>query len=326
MTEAERELQSEAIGEAPLVRRLAAEFVGTLLFVAVGTGAATVLSLGPLKRLDRLSDLLAGAPGNDRIFGELLGSTLGDTLGVALAFATALAVLVYALGGVSGAHFNPAVTLALAVARRFRWNEVPLYVVVQCAGAIGGAFIVAGIYGQDGAALGGQDLLFGATVVASGVSQWQAILAEAFIAFMLVTAIMAVAVDPRAPKGWSGLIIGLGLAAGILVTAQATGGSANFARSLGPFVASLVYDVGVIPWGDLIVYAAGPIIGGAAAALVYESVTGLEGVSPAPRPGAATPPGAARGAAGAVEHAEPTPGLAPTRDDEQTESPPPPGL
>ena len=321
MSEAERELQREGIGEAPLARRLTAEFVGTLIFVAVGTGAATVLSLGPLKRLGRLSDLLAAAPQQNRIFSELLGSTLADTLGVALAFATALAVLIYALGGVSGAHFNPAVTLALAVARRFKWSEVPLYVVVQCAGAIGGAFIVAGIYGQDGASLGGEDLLFGATVVASGVSQWQAILAEAFIAFILVTAIMAIAVDPRAPKGWSGLIIGLALAAGILVTAQATGGSANFARSLGPFVASLVYDVGDIPWGDLVVYAAGPIIGAAAAALVYESVTGLERVSPAPRPGAATPPGTA-----AAELTEPIPGLAPTGDDDKTESPPPPGL
>jgi glycerol uptake facilitator protein len=321
MSEAERELQREAFGEAPLARRLMAEFVGTLVFVAVGTGAATVLSLGPLKRLARLSDLLAAAPQQNRIFSELLGSTLADTLGVALAFATALAVLIYALGGVSGAHFNPAVTVALAVARRFSWSEVPLYAVVQCAGAIGGAFIVAGIYGQDGASLGGEDLLFGATVVASGVSQWQAILAEAFIAFILVTAIMAIAVDPRAPKGWSGLIIGLALAAGILVTAQATGGSANFARSLGPFVASLVYDVGDIPWGDLVVYAAGPIIGAAAAALVYESVTGLERVSPAPMSGAATPPGSA-----AAERTEPIPGLAPTGDDDKTESPPPPGL
>jgi glycerol uptake facilitator protein len=105
---------------------------------------------------------------------------------------------------------------------------------------------------------------------------------------VLVTAIMAVAVDPRAPKGWSGLIIGLSLAGGILVTAHATGGSANFARSLGPFVASLVYDVDKIPWSDLLVYAAGPLIGASAAALVYESVTGLERIAPAPRPGAAT--------------------------------------
>jgi glycerol uptake facilitator protein len=106
----------------------------------------------------------------------------------------------------------------------------------------------------------------------------------------LVTAIMAIAVDPRAPKGWSGLIIGLSLAAGILVTASVTGGSANFARTLGPFVVSMLFDAAPnIPWGDLLVYAAGPLIGGAAAALVYESVTGLEVVSPAPHPGAATP-------------------------------------
>ena len=71
--------------------------MGTLVFVAVGTGAATVLSLGPLKRLARLSDLLGAAPQQNRIFSELLGSTLADTLGVALAFATALAVLIYAL-------------------------------------------------------------------------------------------------------------------------------------------------------------------------------------------------------------------------------------
>jgi len=75
----------------------------------------------------------------------------------------------------------------------------------------------------------------------------------------------------------------------VTVTAPATGGSANFARSLGPFVASLFYEQAPnIPWSDLIIYAAGPLIGAAAAALVYESITGLEEVAPAPRPGSAT--------------------------------------
>ncbi len=280
--------QHHEADQAPLARRLGAEFVGTLLFVAVGTGAATVLAIGPLKRLGGLADILQGAPGQDRVFGALLGSTFGDVLPVAFSFAFALTVLIYAFGGVSGAHFNPAVTFALAVARRFKWSELPLYWVAQVAGGIAGAFVVAGIYGQDGASINGTDILFGATVVAPDVTQWQALLAEAFIAFILMTAIMAVAVDHRAPKGWSGLIIGLGLAAGIMVTAQATGGSANFARSLGPFVTSLVYDVNRIPWSDLIVFAAGPLIGAAAAALVYESVTGLERSAPSPEPGAAT--------------------------------------
>ncbi|MGI8774417.1 MAG: MIP/aquaporin family protein [Actinomycetota bacterium] len=270
---------------APMTRRLLAEFVGTLVFVAVGTGTATVMALGPLRALGGISEAL-GETGNEPLFEGLLSNQLGDVFPVAFAFATALAVLVYALGGISGAHFNPAVTFSLAVARRFKWSEVPIYWVVQILGGIAGAFIIAGIYGHGEPS--GAQALFGGTVVSAGVNQAQALLAEAFITFILVTAIMAIAVDPRAPKGWSGLIIGLGLAAGILVTSAATGGSANFARSLGPFVASLFFDHPPIPWADLLIYAAGPLIGGAAAALVYESVTGLEEISPAPRPGAAT--------------------------------------
>lgn len=292
IVEGEATTDVDATGEAPLFRRLAAEFFGTLVFVAVGTGAATVLALGAIQRLAGLSSLPGfEAPEQQQLFGAIIGTgapTISEILPVAFAFATALAVLVYALGGVSGAHFNPAVTFGLAVVRRFPWREIPGYWIAQLLGGIAGAFVIAGIFGQEGAASGGADILFGATQVADWIKTPQAILAEAFIAFILVTAIMAVAVDPRAPKGWSGLIIGLGLAGGILVTATATGGSANFARSLGPFVASLIYDVDKIPWGDLLVYAAGPLIGASAAALVYESVTGLERVAPEPRPGAAT--------------------------------------
>lgn len=277
-------------GQASLARRLFAEFTGTTVFVAIGTGAATLLATGPIRSLAGIPPEALGGEIGEGLFGSLLTSTFGDLLALAFAFATALAVLIYAFGGVSGAHFNPAVTISLAVARRFKWRDVPAYVVVQCIGAIAGAFIVAGIYGQNGAALEGQDLFFGATTVSDNIEFVNALLAEAFIGFVLVTGIMAVAVDPRAPKGWSGLIIGLALAAGILVTADATGGSANFARSLGPFVASLFYETGNIPWGDLLVYGLGPLIGGMAAALVYESVTGLETVAPAPQPGAATPP------------------------------------
>ena len=319
--------------QAPLGRRLAAEFVGTLLFVAVGTGAATVLALGPLQRIGGLSDILQQAPDQDRVFSALLANSVGDVLTVALAFAFALTFLVYAFGGVSGAHFNPAVTFALAIARRFKWGELPFYWIAQLLGGIAGAFVVAGIYKDAGAATAGTDIMFGATVVAESVGEWNAILSEAFIAFVLMTAIMAVAIDHRAPKGWSGLVIGLSLAAGILVTAEATGGSANFARSLGPFVASLLFDVENIPWKDLIVYAAGPLIGAAAAAFLYETLTGLEPAAPSPEPGAATHDellhehsGAAgtvttRGTATTTDTGSSIPpGLAPTGDDPQ---PPP---
>ncbi|HEV2754826.1 MAG TPA: aquaporin [Actinomycetota bacterium] len=289
---------AEEAGQASLARRLGAEFLGTTVFVAIGTGAATIFSMGPVQRLGNIPDA-----GGDPVLGALLAGNFGDLLGVAFAFATALAFLVYAVGGVSGAHFNPAVTFSLAVARRFRWDDVGPYILVQCLGGIAGAFVVAGIYGEAGALLNDVPIMFGATVIAEDIEFVNALLAEAFIGFVLVTAIMAVAVDPRAPKGWSGLIIGLGLASGILVTAAATGGSANFARSLGPFVASLLYDVKDIPWEDLAVYAAGPVIGGMAAAMLYETVTGLETVAPAPMPGAATPADSIIGDNGLIDEA-----------------------
>ena len=282
--------------EAPLFRRLASEFVGTALLVAVGAGTATVLALGPLRRLAGLSTVFGESPtaeANNQVFGTLLGTSgasLGDVLGVAFAFAFILAILVYALGGVSGGHFNPAVTFSLAAVRRFKWSDVPFYWIAQVLGGIAGAFLIAVIYGKDGATFQGTDILFGATSFNDATTNfYQALASEAFITFVLVLAIMAVAVDPRAPKGWSGLVIGLALGGGILFTAFATGGSANFARSLGPLVASLVYDAGNIPWGDLTVYALGPLIGGTAAAFIYESLTGLERIAPAPQPGAATP-------------------------------------
>jgi glycerol uptake facilitator protein len=282
------EVEAPEEAQASLGRRLLAEFVGTLVFVAVGTGAATVLLLGPGRALGGISQQLGGDPNQEAVFGALLGNNFGDVLAVALAFAIALSTLVYAFGGISGAHFNPAVTFSLAVSRRFRWKELPIYWIVQCIGAIAGTAIIAGLYKSPDP--GGATVLFGGTVLAEGVSQWQGLLSEAFITFILVTAIMAIAVDPRAPKGWSGLVIGLALGGGILVTASVTGGSANFARSIGPFVVSALFDEAPnIPWDDLIIYAVGPLIGGAAAALVYESVTGLELVSPAPQPGAATP-------------------------------------
>jgi glycerol uptake facilitator protein len=289
--ERELALQVEAEESPPLLRRLLAEFVGTLLLVAVGTGTATVLAAGPLLRLKELTATIPAAQQAtfSQQFGALLANNLGDVFPVAFAFATVLAVIVYAFGGISGAHVNPAVTFSLAIVRRFRWVDVPAYWVAQILGGIAGAFIVAGIYGQNGAAVGSTDILFGATRIAPNINDYQAILAEAFITFVLVIAIMAIAIDPRAPKGWSGLVIGLALGAGILITSAATGGSANFARSLGPFVASLVYNTKSIPWSDLYVYAVGPLIGGAAAALIYEGISGLETVSPAPRPGAATP-------------------------------------
>ena len=278
----------EADIRAPLGRRLGAEFLGTLLLVAVGTGAATAYLRGPIVLSEKLPEALRQVPEQLEIFNALLSVSLSDLVPVALAFAFILAVAIYAFGGVSGGHFNPAVTFGLSVARRFPIGEAPLYIVAQVLGGIAGAFLIAGIYGETGAIVGDQQILFGATVVTDGVEFWQATLAETLITFGLMMAIMAIAVDRRAPKGWSGLVIGIALGAGILVTGPITGGSANFARTLGPYVASLPFDGVEVPWGDLLVYALGPLVGATAAVFAYESLSGMERVAPAPSPGAAT--------------------------------------
>lgn len=278
---------TETDQEPALGKKLMAEFVGTLLLVAVGAGAATTFLLGPQALVQRIPE--AGRA--DPVLGAVLSNTGADILPVAFAFAAILAVLVYAFGGVSGGHFNPAVTFALALSNRFKWAAVVPYWIAQIVGGIGGAFIVAALFKNGVGGVEGTDVLFGATTVASGVDWPQALLAEAFITFFLMTAIMAVAVDPRAPKGWSGFIIGLALAGGIFVTAPLTGGSANFARSLGPLVAAMAFGADNVPWGDLVWYAAGPIVGAAAAALVYEAVTSLRTHAPAPDPGSATTDG-----------------------------------
>lgn len=279
--------------EPALGKRLLAEFVGTLLLVAVGAGAATAFLLGPQIAFGGLPEAIQSVPDNRATFGAILGNSPADVLPVAFAFAAILAVLVYAFGGVSGGHFNPAVTFALALSNRFKWAAVVPYWLAQILGGLAGAFIVAAMFRTGIGGVEGKEVLFGATTLGPDVQWEQALLAEAFIAFFLMTAIMAVAVDPRAPKGWSGFIIGLALAGGIFVTAPLTGGSANFARSLGPLVASLAFGAENIPWGDLVWYAAGPLVGAAAAALVYEGVTSLRvtAPTPAPDPGAATSEG-----------------------------------
>ncbi|MBA2644199.1 MAG: aquaporin family protein [Solirubrobacterales bacterium] len=224
-------------------RRLLAEAVGTALLVFFGPGAA-------------VAALTVGG-------GELDYAGLGM---IALSFGLIVAVVIYAFGTTSGAHINPAVSITLAAVGRFPWREVPLYVVAQVIGAIVGAALLALAFGD--AAI---DLGLGQTAVSEGVSIPQAIVAEAVATFVLVTAIMGLAVDRRAPAGWAGLMIGLAVTVAILVVAPLTGASLNPARTLGPLVVATVGG-GETAWSDLPVYLVGPVLGGLAAAFAYDAI------------------------------------------------------
>lgn len=186
---------------------------------------------------------------------------------IGLTFGLVVAIAVYAFGTTSGAHINPAVTVALTAVRRFPVAEAGPYILAQLAGALGGALLLIAVYGSGAADMGG----VGGTEVADGVSAVQAIVAEAVGTALLMTAIMALAVDKRAPSGFAGLMIGLSVTAAILATGPIAGAALNPARTFGPLLTTALFD-GAPAWSDFPVYIVGPVLGALIAAFGYDLV------------------------------------------------------
>jgi MIP family channel proteins len=176
---------------------------------------------------------------------------------VALAFGLVIAVMIYALGHISGAHFNPAVSVGFAVGHHFPWSRVATYSVAQVAGATLGALALRVTLGADA------DL--GVTQPSGG--ELQALAWEALLTFFLMLVITAVATDTRAVGEAAALAIGGTVALGALVGGPISGASMNPARSIGPALVSGELDA-------LWVYLVSPVIGAIAAALVYRFLRG----------------------------------------------------
>lgn len=177
--------------------------------------------------------------------------------GVGLAFGLVIAVMIYALGHISGAHFNPAVSIAFAVGQHFPWSRAATYGVAQLAGAILAALALRITLGADA------DL--GLTQPSGG--DFQALAWEALLTFFLMLVITSVATDTRAIGEAAALAIGGTVALGALVGGPISGASMNPARSFGPAIVS----------GDLTaiwVYLIGPVIGAIGATLVYRYLRG----------------------------------------------------
>jgi MIP family channel proteins len=199
-----------------------------------------------------------------------------DLAGLALTHAFALMVLVYALGGTSGAHFNPAVTAALWTIKKISTPNAVAYLICQLIGGVLGALVVLLLFKDVGKAADYGAATLHANVLQNG-SVWLGLLAEALGTFMLMWAIMGVAVNPRGEAALAGLAIGGALGVAVMIFGPATGAGLNPARWLGPAVASGVYTDG---W----LYVVGPILGAVLAALVYRGVVlnqrGLVGEAP----------------------------------------------
>ena len=179
-------------------------------------------------------------------------------VGVALAFGLIIMVMVYATGHLSGAHINPAVTLAFTLSRHFPAREAAAYVVAQLVGAITAALLLLAVWPDQPAQLG-------ATVPSVGAGS--ALVYEFVLTAFLMFVIMAVATDTRAVGAAAAIAIGGTVALDALFGGPVTGASMNPARSLGPALAAG-------EWSNFWIYLAGPILGATAGALAYQLVRG----------------------------------------------------
>jgi MIP family channel proteins len=190
-----------------------------------------------------------------------------DVLLIGFTHAIVLFVLVRSLGAASGAHFNPAVTLALLFKGKIAAADAGAYIVLQCVGAILAALFAGAIMGDAAEAVNYAGPTVDPDQFAEG-SIWLGALAEGTAAFVLMWAIMATAVDPRGNRDWAPYVIGLALGLGVLVMAPVTGAAINPARAFGPL---LVGDFG--PFDMFIVsYVIGPIVGALLAAVAYTAI------------------------------------------------------
>jgi MIP family channel proteins len=186
--------------------------------------------------------------------------------GAALAAGLAVAAVIYAIGHISGAHINPAVTLAFAVARHFPASRVIGYWAAQFAGAIAAAAVLRAGLGTGGYLGGNQP---------TG-SEGRAFAWEIVLTAILMFVVMAVATDTRAIGEAAAIAIGATVIVDVLVGGPVSGGSMNPARSLGP---ALLSGQPTALW----IYLVGPPVGAAIGAFAYQLVRG-EGARPASSP------------------------------------------
>jgi aquaporin Z len=233
-----------------LLRRLGAEFLGTFVLVFVGCGAAV---------LDA---------GNRGI----------DFLGVAMAFGIAVTVMVYAVGAISGGHFNPAVTIGLAVARRFPWADVIAYIVTQVIAAIVAALVLLGVAsGQKGFSAKSSGFAsngFGDHSPA-GYNLGACLLVEVVLTAIFLYVIIG-STDVRAPAGFAGVAIGFTLLIIHVASIPVSNTSVNPARSTGPAIIQHGWAL-----GQLWLFWLAPIVGALIAGASYRFIIGERMESPA---------------------------------------------
>lgn len=230
----------------PLGRKAAAEFLGTFWLVFGGCGSAVLAAAFPKLGI--------------------------GFVGVALAFGLTVLTMAFAIGHISGCHLNPAVSVGLAVGKRFPAADLWAYVAAQVAGGIAGAAILCVIAsGKAGFDLAGGFASNGyGEHSPGGYSLVACLAAEVVLTFMFLIIILG-ATDKRAPRGFAPIAIGLGLTLIHLIGIPVTNLSVNPARSTGPAL-----FVGGWAVRQLWLFWLAPMVGAAIAGVVYPAVAGNE--------------------------------------------------
>lgn len=231
-----------------MASRLGAEFLGTFVLVFGGCGAAIFAA-----------QVIAEGTINMGI----------GFLGVALAFGLTVLVMVYAVGHVSGGHFNPAVTLGAAFGRRVEWKAVPAYMITQViAASAAGAVLFAIANGKEG--FNAVESGFASNGYAerspNGYSLTSVLIAEIVLTAIFLFVILG-STDTRAPQGFAGIAIGLSLTLIHLVGIPISNTSVNPARSLG-----VAWFAGPEALGQVWAFILAPLIGATIAGLSYSRI------------------------------------------------------
>ncbi|CAK9150635.1 unnamed protein product [Ilex paraguariensis] len=200
-----------------LVQKLIAEAIGTYFIIFAGCGSVAV----------------------NKIYGSVTFP------GICVTWGLIVMVMVYSVGHISGGHFNPAVTIAFAIYRRFSWKEVPMYIIAQLLGSILASCTLSAILNVT------LQSYFGTVPVGSN---GQSLALEIVISFLLMFVISGVATDNRAIGELAGITVGMTITLNVFVAGPISGASMNPARSIGPALVKHVYT-------GLWVYIIGPIIG-----------------------------------------------------------------
>ena len=190
------------------------------------------------------------------------GLQVSDFAVIGLVHVFVLSMLIYTLGGTSGAHFNPAVTVALAALREIRPIDAVIYIFLQLSGGIAGALLCKALLLDEGEVAN-----YGATLVGPFLSgkAFPGLIAEAMGTFVLMWAIMGTAVNPRGQREWAGLVIGGTLGFAVMAIGPLTGAGFNPARSFGPALVSG-------EWANFWIYVVGPLAGALLAAFAYQAI------------------------------------------------------